>query len=204
MTQDQPLLQALHRVSSGGGAARFPDRREPRWHWAGARAPAQWPRALGPWLLDQGSLTAALKARSRGRFQVQVLSQGLARPYHSETRTLAMASGRWALVREVVLWGCDEPWVFARSLLPLSSLKGRLRQLRLLDNRPLGGFLFRQPDLEREPLEVAELSPRCRYVPDFLQDGEPVWGRRSVFRLDHRPLLVSEVFLPKFVQRLSS
>tara|TARA_R100000093_G_scaffold70585_2_gene44084 strand:- start:635 stop:964 length:330 start_codon:yes stop_codon:yes gene_type:complete len=107
------------------------------------------------------------------------------------------------LVREVILMGKGEPWVFARSLLPLSSLKGRLRQLRHLNTRPLGGFLFRQPDLEREPMEISRLKPGQRYVPPSLQRGETLWGRRSVFRLEGRPLLVSEVFLPAFLERVS-
>jgi chorismate--pyruvate lyase len=87
--------------------------------------------------------------------------------------------------------------------LPLRSLTGRLRQLRRLDSRPLGGFLFRQPGLERAPLEISRLGPGCDYVPASLQGDAPLWGRRSVFRLDDRPLLVSEVFLPAFMQRVT-
>src|SRR5690554_2832230 len=79
------------------------------------------PRALRPWLLDQGSLTAKLVARSGGDFRVQVLRQTVARPLLSEQRLLGMAAGRQALVREVLLLGHGEPWVFARSLVPLTS-----------------------------------------------------------------------------------
>ncbi|MGD8176333.1 chorismate--pyruvate lyase family protein [Marinimicrobium sp. ARAG 43.8] len=160
------------------------------------------PAELKPWLLDRGSLTAKLKRHSGGQFRVQVLSQRLAAPTLNERRRLGMKSGHWALVREVVLLGHEQAWVFARSLVPLASLTGRLRQLRWLDSRPLGEFLFGQPDLEREPLEVARLSPSGGYAPAELQQDQVLWARRSVFRLNDRALLVGEVFLPDFLTPL--
>ncbi len=172
---------------------------EPRW-----RPGRAGPRHLQPWLLDQGSLTAKLVRESRGDFRVSVRRQGLARPRLSERRALGLGTGRWALVREVVLWGEGQPWVFARSVIPLTSLTGRLRQLRRLQTRPLGGFLFAQPDLERGPIELSRMTPRNSSVPASLQGDEVLWGRRSIFRLEARPLLVSEVFLPAFTHRLLS
>lgn len=172
---------------------------EPRWYRAHPGA-VQWPRPLRSWLLDQGSLTAKLVDLSGGDFRVQVLRQTLARPRPSEQRLLGLPAGHWALVREVALWGRSEPWVFARSLIPLSSLTGRLRQLRRLDSRPLGGFLFAQPDLVRGAMQVSRIGPERTYVPPDLQQHVDLWGRRSVFELERKPLLVSEVFLPAFVQ----
>ncbi|MDQ2076678.1 chorismate lyase [Marinimicrobium sp. ABcell2] len=161
------------------------------------------PRTLRPWLLDQGSLTAKLVAHSDGDFRVRVLRQAVARPLLSEQRLLGIPAGRQALVREVLLLGRGQPWVFARSLVPLTSLAGRLRCLRYLRDRPLGAFLFAQPDLQRGGLEISRIQPSQGYVPAELSAGEPLWGRRSVFRLDNKPLLVSEVFLPHFTRTLS-
>jgi chorismate lyase len=160
------------------------------------------PPALQPWLLDQGSLTAKLVSRSGGDFRVRVLRQTVARPLLSEQRLLGIPAGRQALVREVVLLGRGQPWVFARSLVPLTSLTGRLRRLRYLRDRPLGAFLFAQPDLQRGALEISRIRASQGYVPAEVSTGEPLWGRRSVFRLDNKPLLVSEVFLPSFTQTL--
>jgi len=103
-----------------------------------------------------------------------------------------------ALIREVVLRGHRQPWVFARSVLPLTSLTGRLRRLRKQGNQPLGKFLFKHPQLERSPVVIARFGKGNRYLPEVLQGEQPLWGRRSVFRLDNRPLLVSEVFLDHF------
>lgn len=176
---------------------------EPRWQSVHP-GPVPWPGQLQPWLLDQGSLTAKLLKASGRDFEVQVLFQAMARPKPSERAALGLGNSHWALVREVVLWGRGQPWVFARSLIPVSSLTGRMRQLRQLDNRPLGAFLFGQPDLVRGTMEVSRIAPQSQYVPPVLQQGQPLWGRRSVFWLEAKPLLVSEVFLPAFVQQLCS
>lgn len=164
--------------------------------------------ALQNWLTDSGSLTARLIAASHGLFEVQVVRQLIGVPRLDERRVLGMKRPALALIREVILCGCDEPWVFARSLLPLASLTGRLRHLRKQGNRPLGAFLFSQPQLTRSAIAVAQISRDHGYVPDALAGAAPLWGRRSVFslqahHLQQKPLLVSEVFLPAFDARLA-
>ena len=103
------------------------------------------------------------------------------------------------LVREVILYGGDAPWVYARSIIPLSTLTGRLRKLRNLDNRPLGALLFSERTMTRSPMEVACLTNDNSQLPKELRIFDsPMWGRRSIFWLDKKPLLVSEIFLPSF------
>ncbi|MGM8225426.1 chorismate--pyruvate lyase family protein [Cellvibrio sp. ARAG 10.3] len=171
---------------------------------------AQWPKAQRPeaalceWLLDKGSLTARLVARSHDHFHVEVLRQQIARPALSEWRCLNMDRSELALIREVVLCGHQQPWVFARSVLPLTSLTGSLRHLRKQDARPLGAFLFSQPHLQRSAIAVSRLKRHHGYVPEPLTSDKPLWGRRSVFYLEDKPLLVSEVFLDAFVDTLAS
>lgn len=169
-------------------------------HWRGAARP---PYALQDWLTDPGSLTARLIAKSHGAFDVQVLRQVIGRPTANECVALGLGFNELALVREVVLRGHSQPWVFARSLLPLSSLTGELRHLRRQGSRPLGAFLFSQPHLERSPLEIARIASGQGYVPASYAGLDTLWGRRSVFRLRAKPLLVSEVFLPDFVASLT-
>ena len=104
------------------------------------------------------------------------------------------------LVREVILLGRNEPWVFARSLLPLTSLTGSLRHLRKQGAKPLGAFLFSQPQLTRSAISVCLMERHHNYAPADLLKDHAVWGRRSIFYLNKKPLLVSEVFLPHFLQ----
>ena len=145
------------------------------------------PAPLKHWLLDTGSLTQRLKDAYPGTFEVQVIHHDWGRPTHNERRFLSMPERETASIREVVLVCNGAPRVFARSILPATSLEGRNSQLLKLKDRPLGAFLFAQPDLERGPIELTR-------VLDHQQN--PVWGRRSCFILDHKPLAVCEYFLP--------
>lgn len=153
---------------------------------------------LHPWLLDKGSLTAKLILLSQGEFRVKVLRQVHARASRSEAAALGIAPHQLCLVREVILLGHHQPWVFARSVLPLTSLTGKLRHLRKQGSRPLGAFLFSQPKLTRSPISLSLIYRHHQYVPAVLLDDAPVWGRRSIFYVESKPLLVSEVFLPGF------
>lgn len=103
-------------------------------------------------------------------------------------------------MREVVL-RCDErPWVFARTVIPLVSIRGRLRRFTRLGTRPLGAVLFAQRGLEREPFEIARVRPgHALHVRMRSAVGvtSPVWARRAVYRLDAGRLLVTEAYLPE-------
>lgn len=154
------------------------------------------------WLGDSGSLTARLITESDGQFHVDIVRQFIGVPELNERQILGMRRPALALIREVILCGYNQPWVFARSLLPLSSLTGELRHLRKQNTRPLGAFLFSQPQLTRSAIAVARISRDHAYVPGNLIGDERLWGRRSVFYLQQKPLLVSEVFLPAFVDQI--
>lgn len=125
---------------------------------------------------------------------------------------LGLPAREVVLVREVILWGCGQPWVFARSIVPLTTLSGRYRFLRHLGSQPLGELLFNDPTMRRGKFElmqsniselnttelnIAKLSPAptatCALAPET-----NIWGRRSVFYLSDKPLLVGEFFLPNF------
>ena len=161
--------------------------------------PAQMPENLVPWLIDNGSLTRKLVALSKDQFEVEVLRQEVATPDAAEANALKITQKTPVMIREVVLKGRGRPWVFARSILPMSTMTGRLAGLRTLSNQPLGELLFQDPSMTREPLEVACLPARVLSVPAALAAGdESLWARRSVFFLDRKPLLVSEVFLSEF------
>jgi len=157
------------------------------------------------WLVDDSSLTRRLRCACSGQFRVELISQRMEKPMLSEARALARPPQEIALVRQVRLL-CDErPWVFARTVIPLPSLRGRLRRLALLGTKPLGAVLFADPQMKRQPLELARITHRHRlYHMATSQEGgaytDSLWGRRSVFRLQDKPLLVSEFFLPTLLR----
>lgn len=163
----------------------------PRWH---KPLHAKLSPTQRRWLLGEGSLTQKLVAACEGDFALRILRQGLATPRADEAKALGLAQRQRALIREIVMSGHGQDWVFARSVLPLSTLTGRLRQLKTLDNRPLGALLFKDPSMQRSPIEISCLEAHNFSYPC----GQNCWSRRSVFRLDSKPLLVCETFLPDF------
>ncbi|BFM22298.1 chorismate--pyruvate lyase family protein [Gilvimarinus japonicus] len=195
MTQSRALLPRP--AISRGAPGRFARRGLGLWQPAAHTISV--PQPLRHWLFDDSSLTAKLRKRSAGQLQVQVLRQYWGLPTLSERRTLKQSRST-ALIREVLLLGPDAiPWVYARSVFPADSLTGRLRHLRKLSNRPLGGFLFSHRQLGRSPMQIAQLPPHERLVPPVVQGDDMLWGRRSKFFLFGKTLLVSEVFLPALI-----
>ena len=118
----------------------------------------------------------------------------------NEERLLNMPHRQRALLREVYLYCGAVRVVYARSIIPLSTLTGRQRQLAHLGERPLGGFLFSCPSMTRGQVQLAEIHPGNtvynRAMNSLQQTSETLWGRRSVFRLQNKPLIVAEIFLP--------
>ncbi len=155
------------------------------------------------WLLDPSSLTRRLQRRCGPDFHVAVLSQRMERPMLSEARALHRPPQEVALVRQVRLL-CDETsWVFARTIIPLPSLKRGLQRLAQLGDKPLGAVLFADPKMQRQPMEVARIKPGQRLYHmshgSEVPSNKSLWGRRSVFCLQGSPLLVSEFFLPELL-----
>jgi chorismate--pyruvate lyase len=60
--------------------------------------------------------------------------------------------------------------------------------------------------MERGRVQIAEIpagNPVYNRAMDSAQStAETLWGRRSVFRLDNKPLIVAEIFLPE-INRLA-
>ena len=102
------------------------------------------------------------------------------------------------LIREVRLHCNNQPWVYARSVLPATSLVGRLDRLRTLDNRPLGHLLFTDPHMSRDRYEICRVPAAALGESVTEQDDDGLWGRRSRFVLSGHPIMVSEIFLPAF------
>ncbi len=168
-----------------------------RWRDARHYLHSDIPAALRPWLLAEGSLTQLLIAASAGEFRVERVLQQWQRPTLSEARLLQIDPAQLALIREVILWGRSEPWVYARSIIPAHSLRGDLRRLRTLQNSSLGTLLFRFPQLQRTPFELAPVTAGARHT------GNSLWARRSRFSIDSRTLIVGEIFLDDFITTLA-
>lgn len=149
------------------------------------------------WLLHRGSLTLKLQQAFPGSFAVDVICHDWGVPMSTERRALALHGQTQSSIREVLLVCNGQPKVFARSIFPDTSLQGRNRRLLQLKHRPLGEVLFADPTLKRSEIDVSSVAASV-FNPWLAVDyqNEVAWGRRSVFHLSGKPLLVSEFFLP--------
>lgn len=174
-------------------------RRAATWRFANRYTHAAIPEHYRSWLLDASSLTQRLVSVCADGFRVQVMNQAWARPFPDECRRLGLPSAALALIRQVRLLCGDRTWVYARTVIPRATLTGRERRLARLGTRPLGAALFADPTLTREPVELANLLPgQTLYeaaTRDVVSKESSIWGRRSVFHLSGKSLLVSEIFL---------
>lgn len=157
-----------------------------QWH-TGTRVPAaQVPPPYRELVLSRDSLTRRLKRRCRHHFGVRILSERFATPTPQERACLNLRPRERCWIREVLLMGDNEPWILARTLIPLSTLQGRFRRLRHLGRKPLGEILFREPGWQRGPLDVGYDSRA--------DDRNPGFARRSTFRNGTNTVLITEFF----------
>ncbi len=147
------------------------------------------------WLLERGSLTASLKNRFHNDLRVDVLHQDWQIPTAEEQTYLAIANHQPSFIREVFLVCENIPVVFARTVIPATSLTEENRQLLHLGNQPLGELIFSQSDLLRSTIDIVKTVDASQ---------QSVWGRRSLFLFNKKPLAVYEFFLPALFDRLSA
>ena len=160
------------------------------------------PADLAGWLLDPASLTKRLLGLCQGDFRVRLLAQLWERPRCDEAQALGMRNHSLALVRQVQLLCGETPLVYARTVIPAASMRGKLRRLANLGTKPLGARLFADPGMRRGIVELARITCGQQLYEDAMHCSskrtDAIWGRRSVFRIAGKPLLVSEIFLPGF------
>jgi chorismate--pyruvate lyase len=155
-------------------------------------------KLIASWLFDQNSLTQKLQAKCQ-KFHVEVKQQLSVTPANMSL-SCYFASEDKVLVREVLLYCDGLPVVFAQTEIPFSSLTDQQAMLAEIGTRSLGDVLFQDPSMKRAEIEVAEFSQGSevhQLCEQFNQVANfSLWGRRSLFHINNKPLLVSEVFLP--------
>ena len=178
--------------------------REPLWHEHIKGSQHDLSEDVQSWLYEPGSLTRRLRDCYDNNISVCVLFQKWARPFFSETRQLEAPPFRYHLIREVLLHSNGKPLLLARTIIPGHTIKAAHRNLAHLGNRPLGEVIFSYPDLERISMEITRVSPHF-WTAAALEKADvkqAVWGRRTIYAIQQRPMLVSEFFLEEiFTQK---
>ncbi|MBM6550595.1 chorismate--pyruvate lyase family protein [Marinomonas ostreistagni] len=160
-----------------------------RWHTIHQIQRRQIPKHIRPWLTTQHSITA--KLRHIGELSVDVIEDRWQAPSPRERTRLQLKPREMARVRTVILRVNDVPVVYARSIIPARSIKGSWRYLPHLDNRPLGGYVYKAKALRRSPTEITQLPAGLIENCD-----QALWARRSIFQQYGPGILVNEAFYP--------
>lgn len=152
---------------------------------------------LKDWLLNTGSLTERLKSECT-QFHLTLIGQRqealTLEEFHqvcSSEQTFRQED--WQ-VREVLLWGDGQPWVFARSIIPQVLCESNFVNLNTM---PLGHMLFNDKRFQRMPIEVTNMQNSQTFLNTLhINHQSSLWGRRSVFCFENVKMMVSEIFLP--------
>ncbi|CUU25436.1 chorismate lyase [Duffyella gerundensis] len=137
--------------------------------------------SLLDWLMEEDSMTRRFERHCQ-QVTVQPVREGFITAAEAgEEAAMLPADARFWL-REIILYGDNQPWLAGRTLVPESTLSGPEMLLQTLGTRPLGRYLFSSSTLTRDFIEPGQV------------DG--LWGRRSRLRLSGKPLLLTELFLP--------
>jgi chorismate--pyruvate lyase len=160
------------------------------------------PDNVQSWTYESDSLTRRLRCCYGDAVIVKVLYQGWSRPFLSERRLLKLPENKYSLTREVLLHADGKPLILARTIIPASTIKAVKSNLSHLCNRPLGEVIFSYPKLERIAMDVALINPSTWTQSAITETDidQPIWGRRTVYAIAHKQMLVSEFFLPEVLR----
>jgi chorismate--pyruvate lyase len=160
------------------------------------------PQQLRDFLLDPGSTTRRMQQEYAAQTKVKWLKQNWCVPHYKEAQHLYIPVQQQALIRETYLSCQGKTWMYARAVFPQKLFTGKTRHLlQQLDSRPLGKLLFSDPTMQRSEFELALLQPwqlEYQWASQHYTVYEALWARRSIFRLQQKPLLLTEVFFPEF------
>ncbi len=159
------------------------------------------PSPTHPNLLNKrNSLTEFLRELSGQRIQHILHEDTWGKAYSDELNALTLSDDAPCWIREID-WECDgDLWVFGRAVIPEATAQANESALMHVGKGSVGDTLFKDPSLERKPIEICQLpSNHPCYINACKQlDTKPatLWARRSVFIYHQHPLLISEVFMP--------
>lgn len=158
------------------------------------------PSSLYLCLQETGSLIQHLDKYCTGRLELYLKSQSWKKPLKDETQKLKISPGENALIREIYFKCENDPWIYARSIIPSKTLRGEQRLLARLGQQSLGSYLFSERTAFRGKMEIAKIFSKDRFlfpaINAFTNGNDNLWGRRSVFYIKDKPLLIIEIFLP--------
>lgn len=135
------------------------------------------------WLSESGPITNRIKLSQK--FELELLNDEIDEISKEEELFLNSVSETFR-VRRVILLGNNTPVVYAKSVIPSSTIENGLSSLGKIGNAPLGDILF-------TPGVFTKLEMVCA---SFLSKEKNIyWGRKIKYSVNSEPISVMEVFL---------
>lgn len=138
------------------------------------------------WLTNLHSMTKRLSAHCE-TLRVEVLGLYNAKECVLSEKEQKVLGNQGGILRQVVIYGDNEPWLCARTMIPDSTLTGQERVIADLGTIPLGLHVFKEKNVRRDEIEIANVNV----------DEHHLLARRSCLWVNNKLLLVSELFLPQ-------
>jgi len=136
------------------------------------------------WLLEKGPITKRIK--SVKKFRLELIQDKVAN-VEKVDKTFINSKSRKIRVREVVLFGNTKPMVFARTIIPNTTIEKGFAELGTLGKSPLGDILFKKDIFTKENVSYASFEYKKKVF----------WGRKTKYTVKNLPFSVMEVFLVK-------
>tara|TARA_Y100000816_G_scaffold188265_1_gene137010 strand:- start:9 stop:500 length:492 start_codon:yes stop_codon:yes gene_type:complete len=134
------------------------------------------------WLNEGGSITSRIKSFSN--FKLKLLKDGPGEVDIIED-DLIISNYEENNIREVILLSNEEPLIYAKSIIPLETIKLGLNILGNLKENPLGDILFSNPEIKKKYMLFAR----------FQSKEEIFYGRKGIYTVKGYPFSVCEIFL---------
>ena len=134
------------------------------------------------WLNESGSITSRIKSFSD--FKLKLLRDGPGE-VDSADDDLIISNYKENNIREVLLYSDEEPLIYAKSIIPLETIRLGLGVLGNLKENPLGDILFSNPEIKKEYMLFSK----------FESNKKIFYGRKGIYTVKGYPFSVCEIFL---------
>ena len=134
------------------------------------------------WLNEPGSITSRIKSFSN--FKLKLLKDGPGEVDIIED-DLIISNYEKNNIREVVLYSDEEPLIYAKSIIPLETIRLGLGILGNLKENPLGDILFSNSEIKKKYMLFSK----------FESNKNIFYGRKGIYTVKGYPFSVCEIFL---------
>ena len=134
------------------------------------------------WLNESGSITSRIKSFSDFKLKLLRDSPG---EVDAAVDDLIISNYKENNIREVLLYSDEEPLIYAKSIIPLETIRLGLDVLGNLKENPLGDILFSNPEIKKEYMLFSK----------FELNKKIFYGRKGIYTVKGFPFSVCEIFL---------